>query len=142
MAAMAVIGITSCRKLEDYRQAVLHVSGEVRILEPTLSATEALQGVDGLLLSGGGDLAPDLYGEKPHATVVDVDAERDRFELALVAEARRGNLPIFAICRGVQVLNVACGGSLVQDIPSELEGPLDHNLTVPPHQPFSRAHEP
>ena len=80
MAAMAVIGITSCRKLEDYRQAVLHVSGEVRILEPTLSATEALQGVDGLLLSGGGDLAPDLYGEKPHATVEDVDAERDRFQ--------------------------------------------------------------
>jgi putative glutamine amidotransferase len=141
MAQMAVIGITSCRKLEDYRQAVLHVGGEVRILEPTVSAVEALQGVDGLLLSGGGDISPDYYGEKPHPTVVDVDAERDRFEVALVAEARHRELPIFAICRGVQVLNVACGGSLVQDIPSELEGPLDHNLKVPPHQPFSHAHE-
>jgi putative glutamine amidotransferase len=138
---MALVGITMCRKLEDYRQAVLHVGGEVRIVEPSMSVAEALKGVDGLMLTGGGDVSPDRYGETPHPSVVDVDLDRDRFELALVAEARQADLPIFAICRGVQVLNVACGGTLVQDIPTQLIGPLDHNLTVPPHQPFSRAHE-
>jgi putative glutamine amidotransferase len=138
---MALVGITMCRKLEDYRQAVLHVGGEVRIVEPSMSVAEALKGVDGLMLTGGGDVSPDRYGETPHPSVVGVDLDRDRFELALVAEARQADLPIFAICRGVQVLNVACGGTLVQDIPTQLIGPLDHNLTVPPHQPFSRAHE-
>jgi putative glutamine amidotransferase len=138
---MAVVGITSCQKLEDYRQAVLHVGGEVRILDPSMSSAEAFAGVDGLLLTGGGDVSPDRYGEAPHPSVVDVNSERDRFELTLVADARQRDLPIFAICRGIQVVNVACGGTLVQDIPSLLTGPLDHNLKVPPNQAFSRAHE-
>jgi putative glutamine amidotransferase len=138
---MPVVGITSCRKLEDYRQAVLHVGGEVRMLEPAMSVSEALEGLDGLLLTGGSDVAPERYGEAPHPAVVDVDPDRDRFEIELIIEARRHSLPIFAICRGIQVLNVACGGSLVQDLPSEVPGALDHNLKVPPHQPFSRAHE-
>lgn len=138
---MAVVGITSCRKLEDYRQAMLHVGAEVRILDPSIPVSEALQGLDGLLLTGGGDVAPERYGETPHPTVVDVDPERDRFELALIAEARQRNLPLFAICRGVQVLNVACGGTLIQDLPSEAPGSLEHNLKVPPNQAFSRAHE-
>src|SRR5262249_47187855 len=56
-------------------------------------------------------------------------------------EARRRRLPIFAICRGVQVLNVACGGTLVQDIPSEVSGALQHKVSSPPHQPFELAHE-
>jgi putative glutamine amidotransferase len=138
---MAVVGITTCRKLEDYRQAVLHVGGEVRILEPSMSVADALQGIDGLMLTGGGDIAPEHYGEQPHPSVADVEPERDRFELALVTEARKRDMPIFAICRGIQVLNVACGGSLIQDIPSEQTGPVDHNLKVPPNMPFSRAHE-
>ena len=138
---MAVIGITACRKLEDYRQAVLHVGGEVKLLDPSMPVLEALKDIDGLLLTGGGDIAPERYGETPHPSVLDVDLERDRFELELVAEARQRDLPIFAICRGIQVLNVGGGGTLIQDIPTALSGPLDHNLTVPPHQPFSRAHE-
>jgi putative glutamine amidotransferase len=138
---MTVVGITSTRKIEDYRQAVLHVSGEVRLLDPSMSVADALTGVDGLLLSGGEDVAPERYGETPHATVTDVDPTRDAFEIALIAEARQRDLPIFAICRGIQILNVACGGSLVQDIPSQLGGPMEHSFTVPPHQPFSRAHE-
>ena len=138
---MAVIGITACRKLEDYRQAVLHVGGEVKLLDPSMPVLEALKDIDGLLLTGGGDIAPERYGETPHPSVLDVDLERDRFELELVAEARQRDLPIFAICRGIQVLNVGGGGTLIQDIPTGLSGPLDHNLTVPPHQPFSRAHE-
>lgn len=138
---MAVIGITACRKLEDYRQAVLHVGGDVRILDPSMTVADALEGTDGVMLTGGGDLAPDLYGEAPHPSLIDVEPERDAFELALVKEARKRHMPILAICRGIQVLNVACGGTLVQDIPSEQTGPLEHNLKVPPNQPFSRAHE-
>ena len=138
---MAVIGVTSCRKLEDYRQAILHVGGEPRIVDATMAADAALQGVDGLLLTGGDDVTPSRYGESAHATTVEAEAGRDEFEIALVTAARRRNLPVFAICRGIQVLNVACGGSLVQDIPSQVTGALPHSLTVPPNQSYSLAHE-
>jgi putative glutamine amidotransferase len=138
---MPLIGITSCRKLEDYRQAILHAGGEVRILEPAMGLDAALAGLDGLLLSGGSDVAPGRYGEAPHATVVDVDPARDDFEIGLVAAARERDMPILGICRGIQVLNVACGGTLVQDVPSQLAGAASHRLAVPPNQPCSFAHE-
>jgi putative glutamine amidotransferase len=138
---MSLIGISACRKLEDYRQSVLHVGGEVRVVEPTSSVSDALAGVDGLLLTGGEDVDPSRYGAAPHPSIVDVNPVRDDFELALVAEARRRNLPILAICRGIQVLNVACGGTLVRDIPSEVKGALAHQLTVPPHESYALAHE-
>jgi len=138
---MSLIAITACRKLEDYRQAVLHVGGDVRIVEPAVALEEALAGAVGLMLTGGDDVAPALYGESKHAAVVEVEPERDEFEIALVQEARRRDLPIFAICRGVQVLNVAFGGSLVQDIPSQVTGALQHKLAVPPHQSYALAHE-
>ena len=138
---MPLIGITSCRKLEDYRQSVLHVGGEVRILDPSMTVDAALAGVDGLMLTGGDDVAAVRYGETPHPTLVEAEPGRDEFELALIGEARKRKLPIFAICRGIQVLNVACGGTLVQDIPSEVSGALPHSLDVPAHQPYSLAHE-
>ncbi len=138
---MPIIGVTACRKLEDYRQAILHAGGEVRILERSAEVGAALVAVDGLLLTGGEDLSPASYSEQTHPSVVDVDPARDEFELALVAEARRRELPILAICRGVQVLNVASGGSLVQDIPTQVTGALAHKLAVPPHQPYELAHE-
>jgi putative glutamine amidotransferase len=138
---MSLIGISACRKLEDYRQSVLHVGGEVRVLEAVTPAAGALKGVEGLLLTGGGDIAPARYGAEPHASVEAIDPARDEFELNLVAEARRNGVPIFAICRGIQVLNVACGGTLVRDIPSEIKGALEHRLRVPPHEAYSLAHE-
>ena len=138
---MALIGITRCHKLEDYRQAVLHVGGEVRVLEPSMSLAEATTGLDGLLLSGGGDVDPVRYGEQALASVVDVDAARDACEIALVADARSKALPVFGICRGIQLLNVACGGTLMQDIASHIRGAIEHRLQVPPHQPFDLAHE-
>jgi putative glutamine amidotransferase len=138
---MALIGITACSKLEDYKQAVLHVGGEVRVLDPSMSAADAAAQVDGLLFTGGGDVAPSRYGEEPLPSVVDVDPVRDEFEIALVAEARRRDLPVLAICRGIQVLNVACGGTLVQDIPTCVPGALEHRLSVPPHKPYDLAHE-
>src|SRR5438874_11762100 len=138
---MPIVGITSCRKLEDYRQSILHVGGEPRIVDSSMTVEAALAGIDGLLLTGGDDVAPARYGERPHPAVVEADAGRDEFEIALVAAARERRLPIFAICRGVQVLNVACGGTLVQDIPSYIKGALPHSLPCPPNQPYSLAHE-
>ena len=129
---MPLIGITACRKLEDYRQSVLHVGGEVRMLDPSMTVKEALAGVDGLMLTGGDDVAASRYGEPAHPTLVEAEPGRDEFELALIKDARARDLPIFAICRGIQVLNVACGGTLVQDIPSEVSGALPHNLDGPP----------
>jgi putative glutamine amidotransferase len=138
---MGLIGITACRKLEDYRQAILHVGAEARTLERTMTVADALDGVEGLLLTGGEDVDPARYGEAAHPTVVDVETQRDEFEVSLIHEARARALPIFAICRGIQLLNVACGGSLLQDIPSQAQGALNHCLEVPPHQSFDHAHE-
>ena len=138
---MTVIGITTCRKLEDYRQSILHVGGEPRILDASMPVAQALAGIDGLMLTGGGDVAPSLYGETAHATVVEAEPGRDAFEIALVTAARAQQLPILAICRGMQVLNVSGGGTLVQDIPTQVAGALAHSLTVPPHDHYSLAHE-
>jgi putative glutamine amidotransferase len=138
---MTVIGVTACRKLEDYRQSILHVGGEPRILDVSMTVEQALTGIDGLLLTGGADVAPSRYGEAAHATVEEAEPGRDEFEIALIAAARARDLPILAICRGVQILNVACGGTLVQDIPSQVAGALPHSLAVPQHMPYELAHE-
>jgi putative glutamine amidotransferase len=138
---MPLIGITACRKLEDYRQAVLHVGGEVRVIDASMPIEDAMKDLDGLLLTGGDDVAPERYGEARHAAVVEAEAGRDDFEIALIRAVRAHDLPIFAICRGVQVLNVACGGTLVQDIPSQIPGASAHSFDVPPHEPYSLAHE-
>jgi putative glutamine amidotransferase len=138
---MPVIGITACKKLEDYRQAVAHVGGDVRVLDASMNVQEALAGLDGLLLTGGEDVSPATYGERPHAKLGAVDPQRDAFELALIGAARAKDLPIFGICRGIQILNVAFGGSLVQDVPTEVAGALEHSLPVPQHESYALAHE-
>lgn len=137
---MPLIAITECRKLEDYKQAI-HSGAEVRIVDHATTVSDALDGAHGLMLTGGDDVSPARYNEPPHATVVEIAPERDDFEIALILEARQRDLPILAICRGLQVLNVACGGSLIQDIPSQMPGALVHKLASPPHQPFDFAHE-
>ncbi|MCC7418005.1 MAG: gamma-glutamyl-gamma-aminobutyrate hydrolase family protein [Acidobacteria bacterium] len=136
-----MIAVSGCRKLEDYRQAVANVGADVRIVDVSMSVGDALEDVDGLLLTGGEDVAPEKYGESRHAAVADAAPGRDEFEIGLVDAARARNLPLFAICRGIQVLNVACGGTLVQDIPSQVPGAAAHRFPVPPHEPFMLAHE-
>lgn len=89
-------------------------------------AHEMLDGMDGLLLTGGEDVDPQRYGARPHPALGDVHSRRDAFELALVRAARTRGLPTLAICRGVQVANVALGGTLVQDLPSEWPNALPH----------------
>jgi microsomal dipeptidase-like Zn-dependent dipeptidase/gamma-glutamyl-gamma-aminobutyrate hydrolase PuuD len=87
------------------------------------AALEAsLDGIDGLVMVGGGDLYSPLFGEDLHPAVTAYDIERDRYDLELVKAAVRRQLPVLGICRGMQVLNVAFGGNLIQDIPSQRPG--------------------
>jgi putative glutamine amidotransferase len=114
---------------EDYVRSV-ELSDAVPLVLPALRAEDAaavLDRLDGLLLSGGIDVDPALYGRARHPKLGRVDRRRDEFELALTREALARDLPLLAICRGHQVLNVATGGSLVQDIPSELKGAVTHD---------------
>ncbi len=138
---MTQVAITECRKLDDYKHAVLNAPSTIRVVSPTMTIAEALDGIDGLLLTGGDDVAPGRYGEEVHPAVIVVAPERDDFEIALIKEARARQLPILAICRGMQVLNVAYGGTLVQDIPTQVPGALDHGMKVPPHKAFDPSHE-
>lgn len=87
---------------------------------------ELLPILDGLLLSGGGDVTPELFGQDCHPKTRQIDRQRDDFELALVREWVSADRPLLAICRGIQVLNVALGGSLIQDIADQVAHPLVH----------------
>ena len=89
-------------------------------------AGEILDSCDGLMLSGGTDVDPAIFGEVPHTSLGRVDGPRDPFEITLAREAVRRDLPILGICRGLQVLNVAMGGTLIQDIPSDVPGAATH----------------
>lgn len=96
------------------------------VLDPA-DADAALDGVAGLVLTGGEDVNPARYGAAPHPELDETHDGRDAFEIALVRAARERALPTLAICRGVQILNVALGGTLVQDIPSEWKDPIVHD---------------
>ena len=87
---------------------------------------EYLEHLDGLLLSGGLDVDPVFYGQEPRLELGRVDPDRDRFELALIRVAHAAGLPILGICRGAQILNVALGGSLVQDVFSQVPDVIRH----------------
>src|SRR4051812_18705073 len=91
------------------------------------AALEVLDHVGGLMLLGGGDIDPATYGAERHGKVYGVDKERDAVELALITEALRRGMPVLAICRGIQVLNVALGGTLVQHVP-DLGGNVQHGV--------------
>ncbi|MFE7121187.1 gamma-glutamyl-gamma-aminobutyrate hydrolase family protein [Streptomyces sp. NPDC057654] len=103
--------------------AVLRAGGEPFMMHPgpPEEAAERLARCDGVLLPGGGDVAPHLYdsGAEVHDRVYDVDAEQDAFDFAVARHALAGGLPLLAVCRGLQVVNVALGGTLRQDMGGE-----------------------
>ena len=112
-----------------YVQAVELAGGRPLLVPPSEEAIdETLDALRGLVLSGGSDLDPELYGADPHPETIGVRADRDRAELALLEAALARDMPVLAICRGSQVLNVALGGDLVQHVP-ELVGHDDHKQT-------------
>jgi putative glutamine amidotransferase len=96
---------------------------EIVVVEPGQVAPEEF---DGLLLAGGPDVAPARYGEVPSTPTLEVFPERDALDMALVARAERSGAPVFGICRGLQVLNVARGGTLWQDLPSQRDRGIAH----------------
>jgi putative glutamine amidotransferase len=109
-------------------------AGAVPVILPPLhgDAIDMLVGrLDGLLLSGGPDIDPHTYGAEPHPALGPTEKEIDVFELALIDSAERREIPILAICRGMQALNVARGGTLVQDLPTEYDGALPHRQDEP-----------
>jgi putative glutamine amidotransferase len=129
---MALIAIAQNRKMEDYLESVRRAGGEpVEVIVGDEAPAQILARVDGLMLTGGGDVDPKLYGEAPHATFEAAETGRDQFEIALARAAVASGIPLLAICRGMQVLNVAMGGTLIQDIPSQVTGALEHSVPQP-----------
>lgn len=129
-----IIGITRCSSLDDYVAAVEASGGRPRILEVTESPRKVLGEIHGVLLSGGGDVDPAFYGEDRDPSIQDAEPGRDEFEIDLARRAMEADLPLLAICRGSQVLNVAAGGSLVQDISTTVTTELPHSIETPKNQ--------
>jgi putative glutamine amidotransferase len=113
-----------------YVRSVLAAGGVPIILSPVLGpsyAARAMDGVDGLLLTGGEDIHPALYGAELSPRCYPPSRERDLFELALFAAARQRELPVLGICRGIQLVNVALGGTLYQDLPTDRPSKIAHD---------------
>jgi putative glutamine amidotransferase len=135
-----VVAITaSIREEEQPRRIRLNAAyltavenaGLVPLVVPPLAdphaADRILAGVDGLVLTGGEDVAPEYFGEERHPELGTVNQVRDATEIALISAARRLRMPVLAICRGIQVLNVECGGGLIQDIRAQRPDALEHD---------------
>ncbi len=123
-----IVAVTRCHRLPDYEAAIRAAGADVRVVDAGHDPTRAIADTDGLLLTGGDDVDPARYGEAPHASYVPAEPGRDAFEIAVVRRALEASRPVLAICRGLQVLNVACGGSLIQDISTEAGSLLRHRL--------------
>jgi putative glutamine amidotransferase len=116
----------------DYHKSVA-ANGGIPIVLPFINpeiTLETLALCDGIILSGGEDVDPQFFGQDPHPHLGATLPERDKVELTVVEYAIKHNIPILAICRGAQLLNVALGGTLVQDIPSQVREPIQHAQTV------------
>ena len=129
-------------RLNEAYVRALEGAGLVPLVVPPLrDASEAeaiVERVGGLVLTGGEDVDPSCYGAAPHPRLGGTHPERDRWELALARAAHARRTPTLAICRGIQLLNVALGGTLVQDIPSERPSGLPHDA---PTSRSARVHE-
>ncbi len=140
-AAGPVIGITSVYKVSEatgsastsvnfaYIRAVADVGG-VPVVLPTIDDERIIeryvQELDGLVLVGGADIPPAVYGEEPHETVKEVPKQRYDFERKLIAQWLESGKPLLGVCLGMQFTNVVAGGSLIQDIPSQVGGNVRH----------------
>jgi putative glutamine amidotransferase len=130
-----LIGITTSARTEtghfrlstSYVDAIRRAGGIPILLPPGEPfQEELLERLDGLILSGGGDVDPAYYGGRPHPTMFSIDAERDESELALVQQLVARGTPALCICRGAQVANVALGGTLVEHLPDEVGEAVIH----------------
>lgn len=120
----------------DYVSGVAQAGGVPVVLPPIPEvAGEMAREIDGLLLTGGSDLSPGYYGEEPLPKLSETIPKRDAFEMAVLEHALDRGVPVFGICRGLQLLNVALGGTLYQDLPSQLtDGSIAHRQQTPKWQ--------
>ncbi|MDN7244953.1 gamma-glutamyl-gamma-aminobutyrate hydrolase family protein [Planococcus shenhongbingii] len=138
-----IIGVTSSKELgkEKYQiqladtEAILHAGG-LPIMLPHLTEEadidQIAEHIDGLFAAGGYDVDPTLFGEEPHPNLGTIIPSRDAFELALIQKVLELGKPILGVCRGAQILNVAVGGDMYQDIPAQKEGDvLQHQQKAP-----------
>jgi putative glutamine amidotransferase len=136
---MTLIAVAQNHRMTDYLESIRRAHGEpVEVTASGESPADIVARAAGVLLTGGGDVDPALFGEAPHAAFEAAEAGRDAFEIALAKAAVEADRPLLAICRGMQVLNVAMGGTLVQDIPTEVTGALPHSVV---DTRFAIAHE-
>lgn len=118
-----------------YINAIL-AAGGLPLLIPLISDQKILRSiyerVDAVFIPGGSDVDPELYGEKPHPKLGQISRLRDDVEKALITWAHQDKKPAFGVCRGIQIMNVALGGSLYQDLPEQNPSPLEHSLSDQP----------
>lgn len=139
-----IIGITT--SLQDERMITLShdnvdsviQAGGVPIILPNLLDSEHIERVakqiDGLLVTGGGDIDPTIFGEEPHPNLGSITPARDEFEIAIIKKMMEQDKPVLAICRGCQILNIAAGGDMYQDIYTQTaQQLLQHSQKAPRH---------
>lgn len=127
-----VIGVSKCSKTEDYLESVRRAGGDPLLLDwETMSVEDALAQTDAIVLTGGPDVDPAEYDAAAHPSTRTAHEARDRFELELARTVLAQDRPVLGICRGMQVLNVASGGTLLQDIPTEVPDALPHDVKEP-----------
>ena len=151
MAAYPLIGVSGSIDAEetrhfilrDYLTAVIAAGGVPVLLSPDMEGDmleDCLARLDGLLMAGGNDVSPALFGEPPVEALGEVNPLRDGFEMRLVRLAAARHMPVLGICRGVQAMAAALGGSLWQDLPGQYRTaaglpPIAHRQTAPGHYP-------
>jgi putative glutamine amidotransferase len=126
-----------------YTEGVEAANGIPLVIPPQDNNIEAiLDRIDGLLFSGGGDIDPSRYGDNdPHENTYGIDELRDRFELDLFTAALQRDMPILCICRGIQVANVALGGTLIQDIAGQYSNEIEHRQHVAGYRAADKSHQ-
>lgn len=123
-------------KNEDYSESLqvyidgVEKAGGIAVVLPKVTGEEEakaiLSTVDGLIMTGGEDVNPSYYGEKPHKNLEKTNSARDTSDYWIITAALKEDMPILATCRGLQMLNVVCGGTLYQDIPTQYETKIIH----------------
>lgn len=120
------IGIT-----EAYIEAISHAGGTPLLIPlglPDEAYAALLEHLDGVLFTGGGDVQPERYGDQPNSLVREMDPDRDRVEISLLQDCLPGQKPFLGICRGIQLINVAMGGSLYEDLQTQFPGAQRHQF--------------